>query len=255
MPWRRADFKGQKVWAEVDERGELKAARGLVGVRYQKKPGAKIYQGSASKVELVADAPIEQIDDGAAAAAAPPTPIEAANRTGKSSGFGSAGSRTAAQAALAADAAKKLIESLEGSILAFTDGASRGNPGPTGAGAALRFPDGRRLEGSRSLGMGTNNIGELTAIQLALQLLDRAKVKKTDRVAVFTDSAYAHGVLCKGWKAKANQELIQDVRERLALRPRLEIFWIAGHVGTEGNERADELANEGVDGITAVYEG
>jgi ribonuclease HI len=79
-------------------------------------------------------------------------------------------------------------------------------------------------------------------------------VKKTEKVALFTDSAYAHGVLLKGWKAKANQELIAEIKEDLERWPNLEIYWIAGHVGTEGNERADELANEGVDGISAIYQ-
>jgi ribonuclease HI len=248
MGWRRAEFKGQKVWAEVDERGQLKVAGGRVGIRYQKTPGAKIYGGGASRVELDPNAPIEVIEDGGASAEAPKV------KSARSSGFGKAGTRTKGQAAMAADAARKLIDSLDGAILAFTDGACRGNPGPAGAGAALRFPDGHRLEASRSLGIGTNNIGELSAIGLALELLERARVKRSAQIALFTDSAYAHGVLVKGWKAKANRELIEEVRERMERWPNLELFWIAGHVGVEGNERADELANEGVDGISAVYQ-
>ena len=53
-----------------------------------------------------------------------------------------------------------------------------------------------------------------------------------------------------GWKAKANRELIMGLRDRLEARPGAEIHWVAGHVGIEGNERADALANDGVAGIS-----
>lgn len=250
MPWRRADFKEKKIWAEVDDKGDLVIKGGRVGVRYSKRPGAKIYQGGASRVALEPDAPIETLDEGEAA------PADTGRRKSRSSGFGSAGTRTAAQAAMAQDAARKLIESLsEDTVVAFTDGSCRGNPGPAGSGAALRLPGGRRVEASRSLGQGTNNVAELTAVRVALDLIERAKVAPKTKIALFTDSAYTHGVLVKGWKAKANQELIYELRDRLKRYPNLEIFWIAGHVGVEGNERADQLANDGVDGVTAVYEG
>ncbi len=253
MPWRRAEFKGQRVWAEVDPTGALKVSGGRVGIRYQRSANAKIYAGTARNVALEASAPVEAFEDGTPA---PPLAAakRAANRAGGSSGFGKAGTRTEKQAAMAAEAARALIDSLDGAILAFTDGACRGNPGPAGAGAVLRFPGGRHLEASRSLGRATNNIAELTAIQLALQLLVRAKVDPHEEVALFTDSAYSHGVLVKSWKPKANQELIKDLRARLARWPNLELYWIAGHVGVEENERADELANEGVDGISAVHD-
>ena len=65
-----------------------------------------------------------------------------------------------------------------------------------------------------------------------------------------TDSGYSHGVLCRNWKAKANQELILDLRARLQGRPGVEVAWVAGHVGIAGNERADQLANAGADGLT-----
>lgn len=249
MPWRRADFKEKKIWAEVDEKGDLVVRGGRVGVRYSKRPGATIYQGGASRVALDPTAPVERLDEGE------PAPVDAGRRNTKRSGFGSAGTRTAAQAAMAQDAALKLIESFgEDTVLAFTDGACRGNPGPAGSGAALRLPGGRRLEGSRSLGRATNNVAELTAVEVALDLLERGKVDRNARIALFTDSAYTHGVLVKGWKAKANQALIYELRDRLKRYANLEIFWIAGHVGVEGNERADELANDGADGVTAVYE-
>ena len=57
---------------------------------------------------------------------------------------------------------------------------------------------------------------------------------------------WTHGVLALGWKAKANKELITGVKAQLAQRAH-RIHWIAGHVGIEDNERADALANLGVD--------
>jgi ribonuclease HI len=76
-------------------------------------------------------------------------------------------------------------------------------------------------------------------------------VARDARVELFSDSSYVNGVLCKGWKAKANKELIVGLRERLKARPNVTIHWIAGHVGVDGNEKADVLANAGVAGKTA----
>jgi ribonuclease HI len=173
-------------------------------------------------------------------------------RASRPSGFGSAGSRTAAQAAAAAADARQRIAGLPPeSIVAYTDGACRGNPGSAGSGAVVELPDGRTFEASQALGMGTNNIAELTAVGLALDLLDAAGVPPDAPAVVHTDSKYADGVLCRGWKAKANTELVAALRTRLAARPGVRLQWLAGHVGIAGNERADVLANRGVDGITA----
>ena len=67
------------------------------------------------------------------------------------------------------------------------------------------------------------------------------------RVALFTDSQYALGVLTKGWKAKANQELIAEVKAALRPWKQLTVEWVAGHVGVADNERADALARRGVE--------
>jgi len=169
------------------------------------------------------------------------------------SAFGSAGTRTRDQAAAAAADARRRIGSLPpGTVVAYTDGACQGNPGPAGSGAVIELPSGARIEASRALGDATNNIAELTAIALAIELLDQAGVPAVAPVVVFTDSKYADGVLCRGWKAKANTALVTDTKSALARRPGTELHWLAGHVGIEGNERADELANRGVAGITAT---
>ncbi len=243
MGWIRSSFKDKQVWAQVDGSGALVVAGGRVPIRYSPKEGAKIYRAGAAGVSPKDGAVVEDLDEGISA--------DAAKKKSKSSGFGSAGTRTAAQsAAAAADARQRLSSLPEGTVVAFTDGGCKGNPGPAGSGAVVVLPDGRRGESCLSLGIATNNVGELSAIGLALDLLDEAGVAVDVPVALFTDSKYTNGVLCMGWKAKANKELILGLRGRLKGRPGAEIHWVAGHVGIEGNERADALANDGVAGLT-----
>jgi ribonuclease HI len=114
-----------------------------------------------------------------------------------------------------------------------------------------RQPRARRsgeiAERAVALGQATNNVGELTAIGVALDLCDEAGVDKDVAVHVLTDSQYSNGVLVLGWKAKANQALIADVKARIRRR-NVTVHWIAGHTGVAGNERADALARDGVDG-------
>ena len=249
MAWGRASFKGQKVWAEVDDAGALAAVAGRVPIRYSRSAGAKVYQAGSGRVKLLGQAP-EDLPEGASADDSGGAKKE---RTSRGSGFGSAGSRTAHQAAMAEAAAKDLLASLDPqAVVAFTDGACRGNPGPAGSGAIVQLPDGRRGEASRALGTATNNVGELTAVGVALDLLEAGEVDHATEVAVLTDSKYTHGVLVQGWKAKANRELILRLRERLAGWPNLRLHWVAGHVGIDGNERADALANLGVAGVSRV---
>ena len=264
MAWKRAHFKGQKVWADVGPDGALAEQGGRVAIRYQPRAGARIYRAAAGRLSVVDGAAPEALPDGAppdepSASTASSSPKRRAatggsagsSPRGRPGGFGKAGTRTAAQAALAVEAASALVAQLEGrAVIAFTDGACKGNPGPAGCGAVVCLPSGRRGEASQALGRATNNVAELTAIGLALDLMDAAGVGPEAPGAILTDSAYAHGVLARGWKAKANQALIEELRGRLAQRPALALHWIAGHVGVEGNERADALANLGVEGVT-----
>ena len=244
MGWIRSSFRDKEVWARVDGSGALVVSGGRVPIRYSNKAGAKVYRAGASSVSPLDGATVENFEAGISADAAKA-------KKSKSSGFGSAGTRTAAQSAAAAADARQRLENLpEGTVVAFTDGGCKGNPGPAGSGAVVLLPDGRRGEASLSLGIATNNVGELTAIGLALDLLEEAEIPSDTPVALFTDSKYTNGVLCMGWKAKANRELILGLRERLKGRPGAVIHWVAGHVGIEGNERADALANDGVAGIS-----
>ncbi|MFZ5475573.1 MAG: ribonuclease HI [Myxococcota bacterium] len=227
MRWIKARFKDADVWAEIDAAGKPVVKGGRRAIKYKEAPGAKVYSATASGV---VDG-TEVIEDPGGGAAG---------------GFGKAGTRTAAQTAAAATDAKARLAALpEGTVVAFSDGACTGNPGPAGSGAVVKLPDGRVLERHRALGLATNNIGELTAVRLALELLDEAGVAKDAPVALFTDSKYAIGVLTQGWKAQANRELIAELKRALAARP-LSMSWVAGHAGIPLNERADELARRGV---------
>jgi ribonuclease HI len=91
--------------------------------------------------------------------------------------------------------------------------------------------------------VGTNNIAELTAILRALE-----EVAELERpVVIHTDSQYSIGVLQKGWKAKANTDLVASVKKKLAARTsRARLTYVPGHAGVPLNERADALAREAV---------
>jgi ribonuclease HI len=101
----------------------------------------------------------------------------------------------------------------------------------------------RRRELSEYLGIGTNNVAELTAILRVVEALAGGEARP---VTIFTDSSYAIGVLQKGWKAKANVELVAEVKQALKRLASVELRYVPGHSGVPLNERADALATESV---------
>jgi ribonuclease HI len=135
----------------------------------------------------------------------------------------------------------------------FADGACRGNPGPGGWGALLRYGEQEReLWGGEA--HTTNNRMELTAVIRALEVLQRPS-----RLHIVTDSQYVlHGITqwLAGWKRRGwrtadgkpvkNQELWERLDELLAPHE-AEWTWVRGHTGHPENERADALANRGID--------
>jgi ribonuclease HI len=134
----------------------------------------------------------------------------------------------------------------------FTDGACKGNPGPGGWGALLRFGDHvKELHGGEP--GTTNNRMELTAVIRALEALSRpCKVRlHTDSQYVQKGiSAWIHQWKRRGWKTADNKpvknaELWRRLDE-LAGQHDIDWLWVKGHAGHPGNERADELANLGV---------
>ncbi|MDB5838953.1 MAG: ribonuclease [Herminiimonas sp.] len=137
----------------------------------------------------------------------------------------------------------------------FADGACRGNPGPGGWGAWL-VADGNEKEIYGGEANTTNNRMELKAVIEALTAL-----KRPCEVIVHTDSQYVqkgisewiHGWKARGWKTAAkapvkNVDLWQALDAAQA-RHRVQWRWVKGHAGHAGNERADALANLGVDSI------
>ena len=137
-------------------------------------------------------------------------------------------------------------------VVIHTDGACSGNPGPGGWGAILESgPHRKELKGGEA--MTTNNRMELMAAIAALDAL-----KASSEVDLYTDSNYLRGGITswiKSWKKNGwrtadrkpvkNAELWERL-EQSASRHKVRWHWIKGHVGHDANERADELAREGM---------
>ena len=132
-------------------------------------------------------------------------------------------------------------------IKVYTDGSCKPtNPGPAGFGYVI-LVDGEVLSsGGDFIGSGTNNIAEVKAIQYSLTLLKSVGFEK-ESISLYTDSQYAVGLFTKGWKPRANVELINSVKEQLKDFSNLEIVWVRGHNGDQYNEMADSLAKKAID--------
>ena len=140
-------------------------------------------------------------------------------------------------------------------VVVYTDGACKGNPGPGGWGAWLRWGEHEKeLFGGELL--TTNNRMELTAVIESLALL-----KRRTSVAIYTDSSYVkdgitswiHNWKKRGWRTADNKPVKNvDLWQRLdslVSAHELRWHWVKGHSGDPGNERADALANRGVDSL------
>lgn len=145
-------------------------------------------------------------------------------------------------------------------VTVYSDGSSRGNPGPGGYGSVLHYTDPRGhlhvLELSQGYRRTTNNRMELMGVIAALESL-----KRPCTVEVISDSQYVvnafnkhwiEGWIKRGWKT-SNREPVKngDLWKRLlAAKERHDVTftWIKGHAGHEFNERCDELATQAADG-------
>jgi ribonuclease HI len=137
-------------------------------------------------------------------------------------------------------------KSAPGSIIhVWTDGACSGNPGPMGIGIVVLVGD-KRKEHGEYLGTGTNNIAELTAIQRGLEIAEQLSPDKLHPIRVYSDSSYAIGLLTQGWKAKANQALVAELRQLMSSYRNLRMVKVEGHAGVAENERCDVLARQAV---------
>jgi ribonuclease HI len=215
--WRKAEFRDDTVWAEVDQESVPVQKDGFVAIVYR--PGGKAYKTRLDRLTLLDEEPLT---------------FELTAPTPKSSGATARGGIKSAP-----------FSGLKGEgvvVQLWTDGACTGNPGPAGAGVLVRHK-GNESEISEYLGTGTNNIAELTAILLGLQSVENAD----QPVQVITDSSYSIGLLTKGWKPKANQDLVKSLKQELQRFTDVTFVKVKGHAGIDGNERADSLARSAID--------
>ena len=137
-------------------------------------------------------------------------------------------------------------------ITIYTDGACSGNPGPGGWGVLLRW-NGHEKELCGGEAETTNNRMEMMAVIEALKAL-----KKASQVELYTDSKYVmqgitewlEGWKAKGWKTASkkpvkNVDLWQEM-DALVQQHDVSFHWVKGHAGHPDNERADELARQGI---------
>ncbi|MDQ6952898.1 MAG: ribonuclease HI [Mariprofundaceae bacterium] len=141
-------------------------------------------------------------------------------------------------------------------LIAYTDGACSGNPGPGGWGVWLRYGEHEKeLCGGEK--HTTNQRMELRAAIEALKAL-----KKPSHITIYSDSKYViqgitewiSGWKKRGWKNAAKKPVVsQDLWETLDALNHIHTVdwqWVKGHAGNEGNEKADELARQGIPKVT-----
>tara|TARA_B100001057_G_scaffold189882_1_gene190659 strand:- start:1068 stop:1499 length:432 start_codon:yes stop_codon:yes gene_type:complete len=138
-------------------------------------------------------------------------------------------------------------------VIIYTDGACRGNPGPGGWGALIEYGEfTKELYGGDA--STTNNKMELTAAIMALR-----EIKESCEIILYTDSKYVlqgieewiHNWKKREWRG-ANKKLVKNIelwKELDELRDEhiIKWNWVKGHSGDPGNETADMLANRGID--------
>lgn len=136
-------------------------------------------------------------------------------------------------------------------IIIYTDGASRGNPGPGGYGVILMFGK-HRKELAKGFKHTTNNRMELMAVTEGLKALKTTQLP----VVIYSDSQYVVNAVTKGWlanwiktgfKGKKNKDLWMQYYE-LAKPLNIRFVWVKGHADNAFNNRCDELATQAADG-------
>lgn len=142
-------------------------------------------------------------------------------------------------------------------VVIYTDGACSGNPGPGGWGSVMMY-NGHERELSGGDADTTNNRMEMVAVIKALESLSRPCAVK-----IYTDSVYVMKGITewieqwkkRGWKTAAKKPVKNvELWQRLELaveRHDVSWEWVKGHSGVPGNERADELARDAIEGVRA----
>ena len=138
-------------------------------------------------------------------------------------------------------------------VIIYTDGACRGNPGPGGWGVLIKYGESnKQLHGGDV--STTNNKMELTAAIMALK-----EIKEPCKIILYTDSKYVlqgieewiHNWKKRGWRG-ANKKPVKNIElwkelDELRDEHNIKWNWVKGHSGDPGNETADMLANKGID--------
>ncbi len=136
-------------------------------------------------------------------------------------------------------------------ITIYTDGSSRGNPGPGGYGVVMKFKE-HRKEISEGFRKTTNNRMELLAVITGLEAIKPANAP----VKIYSDSKYVIDSVEKGWlwnwikkdfKGKKNKDLWLRFAE-IYKKHRVSFQWVKGHAGVEENEVCDQLAVDAAEG-------
>ncbi len=208
-------FKGNRVFIEVDEFGNVILERDRARMKYRLED-ERVYSPSFSNLKE----------------------LELFESHSKEISITNRSERTVKTSTPIRNETSKSDTDASSAIIAYTDGACSGNPGPAGLGYAIQFPDGRRIAKGEPLGSATNNIAELTAILRVLETIETTHSK----IIIHTDSSYSIGVLTAGWKAKANTELIQTIKQRLRNYRNVIFKKVKGHAGIPENELVDKLA-------------
>jgi ribonuclease HI len=216
--WKRMWFKENKVWMATDAQGIPVSKDGKVLVKYQIKQDYEYWVNKSN---------VRPIDS-------PPTKSLHKKKPKSRNKNVRKGERPADETPW--DETK-----YNDKICLFTDGASSGNPGPSGIGVLMRYGE-HTKEISQYIGNATNNIAELKAIEAGLSAL-----KNTDiPIRLFTDSKYAYGLLVLRWKARKNQEVVESIKQIMGRFQDIQIIKVKGHSGHPGNERADYLATSAI---------
>jgi ribonuclease HI len=210
LKWRRMRFKNNKVWQATDRNGRPLEKNGKVLIKYQLKQDYEYWVNPANLGQI--DAPVEARPAGVRRPSGAPAKMQ-----------------------------KTVPPATPNTVHIYTDGASSGNPGPSGIGVVLQYGE-KTKEISKFIGNTTNNVAELEAIRAALMELKRRNLP----VRIYTDSSYAQGVLSLGWKAQKNKELVEGIRNLLSALKDVTLIKVRGHSGHEQNERADQLARAAI---------